>query len=102
MKILTAICLAALITSSCVKPADQRAAGLTDRLARGLIIDNWKQNGINPNLYTITLEKGDVKLTNDGGMLIYNNYHIEKKQTDSAFDLTVAIVVHKYTKPASD
>jgi hypothetical protein len=96
MKTLIAVMLVALTTWSC--PADEHAAGLTDTLARGLIIDNWRQNGINPELYSIELKKGDVKFTSDGGVLIYNDYRVDKKGTDTVFELSVAIVVHKHSK----
>jgi hypothetical protein len=96
MRALLAIMLIALSTWSC--PADEHAAGLTDTLARGLIIDNWRANGINPELYTIELKKGDVKFTQDGGVLIYNDYSIGKKGTDIVFELSVAILVHKHSK----
>jgi hypothetical protein len=95
----TLLTMALIVLTTWLAAADEHAAGLTDTLARGLIIDNWRQNGINPELYSIELKKGDVKFTQDGGVLIYNDYRVDKKGTDMVFELSVAIVVHKHSQP---
>ena len=46
----------------------------------------------------VRLKKGDVKFASDGGVLIYNDYRVDKKGTDMVFELSVAIVVHKHSK----
>jgi hypothetical protein len=89
----------ALLCSCQLPTPDGPAATLDDGLARELLSANLHSNGIRPEDYAVKLIDSKVRRLEDGGWLFFNNYHVEKRGSDLAFEVQVGIVSHQTDKP---